>query len=117
MAAFGSAAAAFLLLSLAPSGTARSTDTLYCGGGNVEIFIQVGSEGISDVLVGLGDESRYLDPADLAYSCLDWNLKELHLELRPDGGSKHRLKVRAKGRRGTLTLDGRGYPVRCDWEK
>lgn len=117
MAAFGSAAAAFLLLSLAPSGTARATDTLYCGDGNVEIFIQVGSEGISDVLVGLGDESRYLDPADLAYSCLDWNLKELHLELRPEGGSKHRLKVRAKGRRGTLTLDGRGYPVRCDWEK
>ena len=116
-AAFGRAAAAFLLLSLAPSGTAWAADTLYCGGGDVEIFIEAGSEGISDVLLGVGDETRYLDPADLAYSCIDWNLKELHVELRDGGGTARRVKLRASGTRGTFTRDGKRYRVRCDWEK
>ena len=117
MVAFGRAEAALLLLSLASSGTARAADTLYCGNDNVEIFIHVGPEGVSDVLVGLGDESEYLDPADLEVSCLDWRLEELHLELRKDGGSTRRMKLRAKGKRGTLTLDGRRYRVQCDWER
>lgn len=117
MVAFGRAAAAVLLLCLASPGTARATDTLYCGNDTVEIFIHAGPEGVSDVLVGLGNESRYLDPADLAFSCLDRRLEELHLELREDGGPKHRMKLRAKGKRGTLTLDGRKYRVQCDWER
>jgi len=117
MVAFGRAAAAVLLLSLASSGTALAADTLYCGNDNVEIFIHVASEGVSDILLGLGDESEYFDPADFAFSCLDWRLEELHLELRKDGGSKHRMRLRAKGKRGTLTLDGRRFPVQCDWER
>ncbi len=117
MVAAGRAAAAFLFLLLAASGTARAADTLYCGNDGVEIFINVGPEGVSDILVGLGDESEYLDPADFAVSCIDWRLEELHLELRKDGDSKHRMRLRAKGKRGTLTLDGRKYPVRCDWER
>lgn len=110
-------AAAFLFLFSALSGATRAADTLYCGNDNVEIFIHVGSEGVSDVLVGLGDESEYLDPSEFAFSCLDWRLEELHLELRKDAGSKHRMRLRAKGKRGTLTLDGKRYPVQCDWER
>jgi len=117
MVAIGRAAAAFAVLFLTATGTARAADTLYCGNDNVEIFIEVGSEGVSDVLVGLGDESDYLDPADFAFSCLDWRLEELHLELRKDAGAKHRMRLRAKGKRGTLTLDGKRYPVQCDWER
>jgi len=109
--------AVFLLLFPGLSGTARASDTLYCGNDNVEVFIHAGPEGVSDILVGLGDESDYLDPADFAFSCIDWRLEELHLELRKDSDSKHRMRLRAKGKRGTLTLDGRRYPVQCDWEK
>jgi len=110
-------AAAILFLFLVLSGAAQAPDALYCGNDDVEIFIQAGSEGVSDVLVGLGDESLYVDPAELAVSCLDRRLEELHLELRKDGGSKHRMKLRAKGKRGTLTLDGKRHPVQCDWER
>ncbi len=115
--ALAASGAVILLLFLALSGAAQAPDALYCGNDDVEIYIQAGPEGVSDILVGQGDESLYLDPADLSVSCLDRRLEELHLELRKDGGSNHRMKLRAKGKRGTLTLDGKRYPVQCDWER